>query len=145
MVVPGRLQVVDRDPVTLLDGAHNPAGLEALVESLPDVIGDAPLVAAVSILEDKDATAMLRALLPRCAAVVFTRSGNPRALPPATLLSLAGQLGGPPAEVISAPHAALERARELAADIGGAALATGSIYLVADLVAAPGERKASRL
>jgi dihydrofolate synthase/folylpolyglutamate synthase len=145
MVVPGRLQVVDRDPVTLLDGAHNPAGLEALVESLPDVIGDVPLVAAVSILEDKDATAMLRALLPRCAAVVFTRSANPRALSPATLASVADQLGGPPAEIRAEPHAALARARELAAELGGAALVTGSIYLVADLVAAPGARKASRL
>jgi dihydrofolate synthase/folylpolyglutamate synthase len=145
IVVPGRLQIVDRDPVTLLDGAHNPAGLEALVESLPDVIGDAPLVAVVSILEDKDAAAMLRALLPRCAAVVFTRSVNPRALPPATLLSLAGQLDGPPAEVVAAPRAALDRARELATALGGAALVTGSIYLVADLVAEPGARRASRL
>ena len=41
--------------------------------------------------------AMLRELLPLCAEVVFTQSANPRALPPGTLESLAGQLGGPPA------------------------------------------------
>jgi dihydrofolate synthase/folylpolyglutamate synthase len=76
---------------------------------------------------------MLRALLPRCTAAVFCASRNPRALPPATLASLSAQLGGPPAEVVSDPHAALARAQELAG-AQGAVLATGSIYLVANLV-----------
>ena len=47
----------------------------------------------MSILDDKDAAAMLRELLGTCTAAVFTASSNPRALPPATLASLAGQLG----------------------------------------------------
>ena len=87
---------------------------------------------------------MLRALLPRCAACVFTASQNPRALPPATLGSLAVQLGGPPAELEGDPRRALERARELAGP-EGAVVATGSIYLVADLLSAPGRRRASAL
>ena len=37
---------------------------------------------------------MLRELLPLCGEVVCTASANPRALPPATLQSLCGQLGG---------------------------------------------------
>ena len=56
-------------------------------------------------------------------------------MPPATQLSLAGQLGFTgQAEAISDPGTALGRARELA-DEGGVVLATGSIYLVADLLA----------
>jgi dihydrofolate synthase/folylpolyglutamate synthase len=131
--VPGRLQKVGDAPLTVLDGAHNPSGMAALVDALPDAVGARDLVAVVSILDDKDAAGMLRALLPRCAGAVFTASRNPRALPPATLASLAAQLGGPPSEVVSDPHAALARARELAGT-DGAVLATGSIYLVANLV-----------
>jgi dihydrofolate synthase/folylpolyglutamate synthase len=142
--VPGRLQRIAEAPLTVLDGAHNPSGVEALVEALDAVVGARPLVAVVSVLDDKDAAAMLRALLPRCAAAVFTASAHPRALPPATLASLAGQLGGPPSEIVAAPHAALARARELAGP-GGAVLATGSIYLVADLVAEGPRERASAL
>jgi dihydrofolate synthase/folylpolyglutamate synthase len=142
--VPGRLQEIGRDPLTILDGAHNPSGMAALAATLPDVAGDRPLVAVVSVLDDKDAAGMLRALLPRCAAAVFTASRNPRALPPATLASLAEQLSGPTSEIVADPHAALARARELAGP-DGAVVATGSIYLVADLAAAPGRRRASAL
>ncbi len=144
--VPGRLQVIGQDPLTLVDGAHNPDGMAALAQSLPEVLaGRSPVVAVVSILDDKDAAGMLAALLPSCHALVLTSSHNPRALPPPTLQSLAGQLGGPPSEIVADPREALGRARELAARSGaadgpgGAVLAAGSIYLVADLLA-PGAR-----
>jgi dihydrofolate synthase/folylpolyglutamate synthase len=142
--VPGRLQVVGEAPLTILDGAHNPSGMAALAAALPDVVGERELVAVVSVLDDKDAAGMLRALVGKCRAMVFTASRNPRALPPATLASLAEQLGGPAAEVVRDPHAAVRRARELAGP-AGAVLATGSIYLVADLVGEAAGRRASAL
>jgi dihydrofolate synthase / folylpolyglutamate synthase len=142
--VPGRMQVVSREPLTIVDGAHNPSGMQALVEALPEVVGERPLVAAVAVLDDKDAAAMLRALLPACDAVVFTRARNPRAYPPATLQSLAQQLGFRSSLTAAAPDDALRRARELAGD-EGAVLATGSIYLVADLAAPAEGRRASTL
>ena len=131
--IPGRLQVVGRDPIVLLDAAHNPSGMEALAEALPEVLADRRLVAAVGILDDKDAAAMLRVLLPLAAAAVFTRPPSSRALSPATLAALSEQLGGPPAEIVPDPRAAVARAREIAGR-EGAVVATGSIYLVADLV-----------
>lgn len=143
--VPGRLQVVDTEPLTLVDGAHNPDGMQALAESLPEIVaGHGLVVAVVSILDDKDAAGMLAALLPACDQLVLTSSQNPRALPPPTLQSLAGQLHGPPSEIVRDPHAALRRARELAG-AGGAVICTGSIYLVADLLAPAGRRRASML
>jgi dihydrofolate synthase / folylpolyglutamate synthase len=142
--VPGRMQVVADEPLTIYDGAHNPSGVAALAAALPDLIGARPLVAVVSILDDKDAASMLRALVGKTAGAVFTTSRNPRALPPATLASLAAQLGGPPSEIVREPHAAVARAQALAGP-GGAVLATGSIYLVADLLADPGRRRASAL
>jgi dihydrofolate synthase/folylpolyglutamate synthase len=143
--VPGRVQVAGDDPLTIFDGAHNPDGMAALAESLPDLrAGRHPLIAVVSILDDKDAAAMLARLLPACDGVVFTSSANPRALPPPTLQSLAGQLDGPPSEVVAAPHAAVARARARAGR-DGLVLATGSIYLVADLLRPTSDRRASML
>jgi dihydrofolate synthase / folylpolyglutamate synthase len=143
--VPGRLHVVDHDPLTLLDGAHNPAGVEALAEALLELVRPGRSVAAaVSILDDKDAAGMLRVLLAACDEVVLCRSANPRALPPATLASLAEQVTGRSGEVVSEPRRALARARELAGP-DGVAVATGSIYLVADLLRPPGRRAASML
>jgi dihydrofolate synthase / folylpolyglutamate synthase len=145
-LVPGRLQIIDQEPLTLLDGAHNPDGIAALAESLPEIVEGRKdrLIAVVSVLDDKDAAGMLATLLPVCDAIVLTSSQNPRALPPPTLQSLARQLNGPPAEVVREPRAALRRARELAGT-GGVVLATGSIYLVADLLRPLGQQRASML
>jgi len=144
--IPGRLEVVGRRPLTVLDGAHNAEGMQALVESLPELMGpkEPPIVAVLSILADKDAAGMLAALLPACQAVVLTSSPNPRALPPATLQSLTGQLGGPAAEIVPDPGAALARAQELASG-EGVVLATGSLYLVAELVRPARGRRVSML
>ena len=135
-IVPGRFHRIAN---VIIDGAHNPAGIAALVEAL-----EPPVVGVMSILDDKDAPAMLRQFLPVCSNIVFTSSSNPRALSPATLASLAGQLGGPASEVEADPRRALERAQEIAG-ASGSVVATGSIYLVADLLSAPGVRRASAL
>jgi dihydrofolate synthase/folylpolyglutamate synthase len=152
--VPGRLQPVGEAPLTIYDGAHNEPGIEALVDALigpgglvagePLAAGDSsagrrPLVAVMSVLDDKDAAGMLRALLPHCSAAVFTASANPRVLPAATLASLAAQLGSDAVEIVAEPHAAVARARELAGP-DGAVVATGSIYLIADLLRPQGSR-----
>jgi dihydrofolate synthase/folylpolyglutamate synthase len=144
-LVPGRFHEISGDPPTVLDGAHNPGGLEALTASLPAYREGRPLTAVVSILDDKDAAAMLRALLPHVARLIVTRSGNPRALSPATLESLAHQLGATEVGAAGDPYAALELARGLAAAEGGVVLATGSIYLVADLLRPPGARQGATL
>jgi dihydrofolate synthase/folylpolyglutamate synthase len=138
------MQVVAERPLTVLDGAHNPAGAEAVAEALPELFDGRRAVGVIAVLDDKDAAGMLRALLPRLDHVVFTRSGNPRSLSPATLESLASKIGGPPSETIADPRAALMHARELAGE-GGAVLATGSIYLIADLVRTESAARASTL
>jgi dihydrofolate synthase/folylpolyglutamate synthase len=146
--VPGRFEVL-ADPggcgEIVLDGAHHGAGIEALTESLPGFLAGRQLVAVVSVLDDKDAERMLAALLALCAGVVFTASANPRALEPATLAALAGDLPvGVVARVEHDPRRALAVARELAGP-GGVVVATGSIYLVADLARPPGAGPGSTL
>ncbi len=132
--VPGRLQLVDEDPPTVLDGAHNPDAILALVQSLPEVLPAGPLALVLGVLEDKDAAAMLAALMPVVARAWFTAPASSRALSPAALQSLARQLGFDATACEPRPWRALEQARGWARERGGAVLATGSVYLVGDLL-----------
>ncbi len=138
-LVPGRFETVGEGPLTILDGAHNPAGFVALAASLREVLAGRRLVVVLSVLDDKDAAAMLAELLPLCAAGIATANANPRTLSPATLQSLAAQLAPEPAapgayalRIEPDPRRALALARELAGP-DGMVLATGSLYLLADL------------
>ncbi len=134
--VPGRLQVARESPLTVLDGAHNPEAIGELVRALPDVLNGRALGLVMGVLEDKDAASMLAALLGMCERAWFTAPASPRALSPAALQSLARQLGFEAAECEPQPQRALERARDWAGESGErrAVLATGSIYLVGDLL-----------
>jgi dihydrofolate synthase/folylpolyglutamate synthase len=137
--VPGRMHVLSEDPLTVLDGAHNPDAVAALVQSLPELLGGRPLGLVLGVLDDKDAAGMLAALLPLCARVWFTAPPSARALSPATLESLARQLGFADVLCEPQPRRALAAAQAWAAelaDCGGAVvLGAGSIYLVGDLLA----------
>jgi dihydrofolate synthase/folylpolyglutamate synthase len=133
--VPGRLQVLRRDPLTVLDGAHNPDAVQALVQALPDVLGRRPLALVLGVLEDKDAVGMLAPLLAVAEHAWFTAPPSTRALSPAALQSLARQLGFERADGEPSPARALAQAQRWASEHDGAVLATGSVYLVGELLA----------
>jgi dihydrofolate synthase/folylpolyglutamate synthase len=143
--VPGRFEQLPGDPPTFLDGAHNPGGMAALAETLREELAGRPLTLVLSILDDKDAGEMLRTIVPHAARVVATSNANPRALSPATLESLARQVGAREVVRVPDPRAALALARDRAAAEGGVALATGSIYLIADLLRPDPSARGSRL
>ncbi len=140
--VPGRMQVVADDPLTVLDGAHNPDAARALVESLSGLLDGRPLALVMGVLEDKDAASMLAALLPLCARAWFTAPPSARALSPAALQSLARQQGFEQTVCEPHPRRALAQAQEWARAQPDptAVLATGSVYLVGDLLAYCAER-----
>jgi dihydrofolate synthase/folylpolyglutamate synthase len=134
--VRGRLQVVDHDPLTVLDGAHNPAASAALVDSLPELLGERPLALVLGVLDDKDAAGMLKLLLAVSERAWFTAPPGSRALSPAALQSLARQLGFERVACDPRPARALADAQRWARERGGAVLATGSVYLVGELLGA---------
>ncbi len=129
--MPGRLELFPGSPDVLLDGAHNPAGMEAMAAALPAELGGRRPVAVVSVLGDKDAAAMVGALRGVVSEVVATRSSHARAVP-ADALAARVRDAGIPTRVVEDPAAALAAARELAGP-GGAVLVAGSLYLLADL------------
>ncbi len=133
--VRGRLQVLSEDPLTILDGAHNPHAVSSLLGSLPVLLGERPLGLVLGVLEDKDAVAMLEPLLARTRRAWFVAPPSPRALSPATLASLARQLGFDAAESGSATGPALAAAQGWAREHDGAVLLTGSVYLVGEVLA----------
>jgi dihydrofolate synthase/folylpolyglutamate synthase len=141
-VVQGRLQTVGEDPLTVLDGAHNPDAMRALIEALPEILDPRPhcpprpLGLVLGVLEDKDAASMLRALLGRCERAWFTAPPSSRALSPAALQSLARQLGFDAVVCEPEPARALADAQRWARErgAGAAVLATGSVYLIGELL-----------
>jgi len=132
--VPGRLQLVSEDPPTVLDGAHNPDAVAALVRALPEAIDVERLALVLGVLEDKDASAMLATLLPLCERAWFTAPPSSRALSPGALQSRARQLCFDAVSCVASPALALEQAQSWAREHGAAVLATGSVYLVGDLL-----------
>ncbi|HEX3452652.1 MAG TPA: cyanophycin synthetase, partial [Solirubrobacteraceae bacterium] len=132
--VRGRLQVVGDQPLTVLDGAHNPHAAQALAGSLPALVGARPVALVLGVLEDKDAAGILQALLPLCERAWFTAPPSERALSPAALQSLARQLGFERVTCEPSAWVALAAAREWARAHDAVVLATGSVYLVGELL-----------
>src|SRR5919204_810646 len=119
---PGRLEVVGRSPLVLLDGAHNPAGAHALAAALLEefVVDRRTLV--VACLADKDVRGILEALAPAAGRLVVTQNRSPRTAPADRLRKEAEALGlhaevAP--DVPTAVSQALEQAGESEAGGGG--------------------------
>jgi dihydrofolate synthase / folylpolyglutamate synthase len=139
--VPGRLEWGSGDPPVIFDAAHNGEGARALAEALP-ALGGGHVVCCIAILAEKDAPEMVRALAAACEAFVCTEipseaiegSGRPggRSWPADELAQLCRDAGRE-AEAIADPRAAWERARELARERDGVALAAGSHYLLSSI------------
>ena len=144
LVIPGRYELADSKPTTIFDGAHNSAGADALARSLQADTRGGMTVGVLSVLDDKDAEAMLTALGACSDELIFTRATHPRAIEPGALAAINARLGGPPCRIVEAPHDALAEARA-SAGVDGLAFAAGSLYLIADLKRGPGEMGGSTL
>ncbi|MBP6186178.1 MAG: bifunctional folylpolyglutamate synthase/dihydrofolate synthase [Rhodoluna sp.] len=131
---PGRLQVVSRKPLTILDAAHNPGGAESLARAMKKTFGAPKTIAVISILGDKDAHSLLQALNTTAETFVVTQSTSPRAIEVNELEKIAKEIFGE-SRVRSAetPYRALELAKELVVE-NGAIVVTGSITLVGDVL-----------
>jgi len=127
---PGRLEAVAREPLVLLDGAHNVAGAHALEAALAEEYSESPRTLVIGLLREKDPHEMLAALGARDAAhVVVCRPPSPRALDPGVVATAARELGVPHVETIDDVVDAIDRARVLTDD-SGQIVVTGSLYVV---------------
>ena len=125
---PGRLEVIDKNPIVLVDGAHNPAGLERSLAAVQKLAKGRPLVIVFGAMSDKDLPSMLALLRSVAAPVIFSRIDWHRASPPAVL----AELFGGESETAQSSAEALGRARERAGR-DGIVLVCGSLYLVGEV------------
>jgi len=126
----GRLEVVGRQPLVLLDGAHNVAGMQALAAALADDFGSInERVVVVGLLAGRDPEAMLAPLAGSATRlVVACPPPSPRAMPAAAVAAAARRLGMVGEEAADLP-AALARAAATARPTD-LVLVTGSLHLV---------------
>jgi dihydrofolate synthase/folylpolyglutamate synthase len=123
----GRLDIVARDPFTVLDGAHNPSAIRALMRTVRKLFPDKKPVVIFSCLSSKDKKTMARTIVRYAESVILTRIKSERATSLSELLKTFGK-GTASCGTIKE---ALDHARRYARK-DSLILVTGSIYLVAD-------------
>ena len=124
---PGRLELLDGSRAgvgrVLLDGAHNPAGAEALARALADLGLRHPTI-VFGAMRGKRVSAVLRALAPLDPRFIFTRVADAGALEPQSLARTWRRVSGRPALTAATPAEALERSD------ADPVVVAGSLYLV---------------
>jgi len=126
---PGRMDWIEGEPPVLVDGAHNPAGMAAMVSSARELIGGRRCVAVFAAMRNKDVESMAAGLSRLTREVVVTAPSVERATPPADL----ARLFDPPAEVAAGVRTALDRARRLAGS-DGVVVVCGTLYLAGEAI-----------
>src|SRR5690606_36061849 len=91
--LPGRLEVVGRDPTTIVDGAHTPASLAAAIEAARAAFAPDRIVLVLAMASDKDLTAAAHAVS-GADRVIATRYDHPRAARPEELPARVRAAGG---------------------------------------------------
>lgn len=130
---PLRIEVVGREPVVVLDAAHNPASVTALVETLESRFQVERRILVFATSRDKDAPEMLLRLIPTFDVVVLTEfQSNPRAIPVHELAAIADDLSCRECRTAADPESAMQTASDLArpADL---ICVTGSFFLAAEV------------
>jgi dihydrofolate synthase/folylpolyglutamate synthase len=92
---PGRLEVVRRSPLTIVDAAHNPAGMAAVTEAITEAFTFTRLVGVLAVAADKDVPPMLDQLEPVVSDLIVTRNSSPRSMEVAKLADLSEAVFGP--------------------------------------------------
>jgi dihydrofolate synthase/folylpolyglutamate synthase len=127
---PGRLELIQHQPAFLLDGAHNPAGAQALRDYLEE-FGDRPLTLVFGAMRDKKLDQIADILFPIADCLILTPIDNPRAASVETLAPLGRQFcRGVVIESISSAEAV--RTAITQTPINGLICVTGSLYLIGE-------------
>jgi len=128
---PARLEVLQTNPVILLDGAHNPQGAESLRDALKESFTYKKLHLVIGIMADKDILGILRRLLPMAETAIFTRPVYSRAANPDDIRRMARPYIQK-CYVISEAASAIEEARRVAGPEDLICIA-GSLYFAGEV------------
>ncbi len=126
---PGRMEVISRNPTVLVDGAHNPAAMKALVNSIEGLAYE-HLIVVIGVMEDKEIGKIIRQIVPEADHVIYTRPRYPRAAPPQVLWEK-GKGVHRSGEVIPFIDQALDKAISMASG-SDIVLVCGSLFTVGE-------------
>jgi dihydrofolate synthase/folylpolyglutamate synthase len=130
--VPGRMQLVWDRPRVLVDGAHNPAAVGALMRCVGAHVPYDSMICVFGCCSDKDVPGLIDKVNLGADKVIFTRaSGNPRAADPEDLQKLFNERSGKMSQVAKSLPEALEMATR-AVSREDLVCVTGSFYLVGE-------------
>ena len=130
---PGRFEVLSREPLLIVDGAHNPNGVEALVDTIRAYFPDQKINFVMGVMKDKDYHTMLRLIAPYAARFITELPDAHRALRPEQLKSEIRAYFDGPVETADSVTAAVQRAMEIAEGTEAIAICFGSLYQVAEI------------
>lgn len=88
---PGRMEVMSRSPLILIDGAHNPDGARVLATSMKKYAEYSKLILVFGMLKDKDVTQVIREITPIADTIIVTKPNSDRAMEPEELALLLPQ------------------------------------------------------
>lgn len=128
---PGRLEIISRRPVLVLDGAHNPAGAEELAGALKANFKYDRLVLVLAVLADKDVDGIVAALAPLADQIISTQALADRAMSAADLAVIIRRHAGAPVLESGSVAEAITHARDMAGP-EDLILITGSLYTVGE-------------
>jgi dihydrofolate synthase/folylpolyglutamate synthase len=129
VVLPGRFEVLGREPLIVLDGAHNPDGMEAFVETMADFTPAGDLVVVFGQLSGRDPVEMLETLAEADPShVIVCPAPSPRSVA-AGVLAEAAEQAGLSVEIAESVAEAVDRGRGLVGADGALAV-TGSLTVV---------------
>jgi dihydrofolate synthase/folylpolyglutamate synthase len=132
---PGRMEVVRRDPLVMLDGAHNPEGTAALAAALAEEFPRTRWTVVFGAMADKDVRSMLGLLGPAVASLHAARAAeSERARSSAEVAALSAEILGVPVWA----HDSVAEAVAAALGGGDPVLVTGSLYVVGEARSALG-------
>jgi len=130
---PGRMEVIPGPVTVILDGAHNARSIAELCAAVAEYYPGRRTVYLFAAAADKDVVGMCRELATAGAAVIFTKTENPRAAEPEELAAGLREAGGTVVGMNPEIAAAFALAKAKAGE-GGVVVATGSLYLVGALL-----------
>ncbi len=128
---PARMEVLQEDPLILLDGAHNPHGAECLRDALKQIFPKRRLHLVLGIMADKDVRGILKRLLPLAETAILTQPRYARAANPEALRRLARPYIQK-LYVVPDPESAIQQAKSLAAPEDVICIA-GSLYFAGEV------------
>jgi dihydrofolate synthase/folylpolyglutamate synthase len=124
----GRMEIMKRDPIVLIDGAHNLHGTKGLSKAVKTLFKGKHIVAVVGILGDKDVSGMLSEMVPLCHTVICTEPDNPRKM---TADQLEIQVKAFGVETYTEPDIAMAYDKALAlATKDSVVILFGSLYMI---------------